>query len=191
MYKVLVLISSLFIFANASAALNIECSPELKPYIDNIQKLPEVNEILETIWKEGPIKVMSSRNNHIAQQFGACWDTERRIIFVNADRPKGQVYKSIIFEMHNALVNSKMDDLDRQAISRQIGREDYIRGIEYLEYVNSKNGAKIADLGIAKGLFPSDCRFHTYRDFEEHYRWQVYGGHSDVIGRNYDYLTTP
>lgn len=189
MNKVLVLISSLFIFSQAMGAVNVECSPELKPFIQHIQQLPEANELLDQIWKEGPVKIFNSQTNPIAQQFGACWDSERRIIFVNANRSEGQVYKSIIFELHNALVNSKMDYYDKLAINKQISKEDYIRAIEHLEYINSKNGAKIADLGIAKGLFPQECRFHTYKDFEEHYKWQIYGGHSQVIGQNYEYLS--
>lgn len=188
MYKVLLIICSIFTFSQATAALNIPCSPELKPYIDKIQELPEAREVLDQIWKEGSIKIYNPSNNNIAAQFGACWDMERRIIFVNANRPKGQVFKSILFELQNALVNKKLAYYDQLAQNHQIGREEYIRSIEHLEFINSKNGARIAEAGISKGLFPEECRFHTYKDFEEHYRWQQYGGHSAVIGQNYDFL---
>lgn len=189
MNKVLVFICSMYIFSEVAAKQNVVCSPELKPYVEKIQQLPEGSKLIDKIWEEGPVKIYNSSKNPIANQFGACWDSERRIIFVNANREKGQVYKSIIFELHNALVNSKMDYFDKMAINHKIGREEYIRAIENLEYINSKNGEKIANLGIARGLFPIDCKFNTYSNFEEHYRWQIHGGHSAVIGQNYDYLS--
>ena len=79
-----------------------------------------------------------------------------------------------------------MDHIDHLASSRQIGKEQYVRAMEHLEFQNSKNASKLVEEGIQQGLFPVTARLHTYRDFDEHYYYQKISGHSSWFARVYD-----
>jgi hypothetical protein len=166
------------------------CAPQLQKYFNTLQKLPEVKELMTTIQKDGPVRIAPS-NRFLAQEFGAFWDPDNRIISVSLDSntSEGEIISAILFEMHNASVNSKLNHLDELAMDGKISKESYVRGIENLEYINSKNAAKIADKGIALGIFPKSTYMMTYNNFEEHYYYQKVGGHSACIAKNYDMLT--
>lgn len=183
----LILLVSAFNVNSENALISIGCSAELRPYVEKVQKLPEVQQLMAEIFKEGPIQFIKA-DQQVAIQFGACWDIERRIIFVSMNQTEGRIIGSILFEMQNARVSAQLEALDKKAEKGTIGREDYVKGIEYIEYLNSKNAAALAEKGIQEKLFPQDARLYTYRDFDEHYRMQIYGGHSAYIGETYDML---
>ena len=160
---------------------------QLQEIITTIQKLPEARQLFATIQREGPIQIIFDKDNDICREFGACWDPDHRVICVSTDsgRSKGDLIGSLLFELQNALVNSKIRYYDDLASKGNIGKEDYVRSIEYLEYQNSKKAAYIAERGIQQGLFPIQARLSTYDNFEEHYHYQKIGGHSACIARNY------
>src|SRR5688500_17542101 len=91
----------------------ISCAPELTNSMQTIQKLDEGKKLIAEILKEGPLRIAVA-NSRVPEQFGACWDSVRRIIFVSISSPRnhGEIIGSLIFEMHNALNTSKFDDLD-------------------------------------------------------------------------------
>lgn len=182
------LLLSLFSFALAKSD-RIYCDAQLKPLFANIQKIPEAKKLIESIQKEGPIQIRAA-STPLSQQFGACWDCGKRIIYVNASqsRSKGALIGSILFELHNAAVNSKMNEYDKLAATGKMSQEAYVRAIEYLEYQNSLMTAKMAEEGIRLGLIPRESRLPTYPNFEEHYRMQKIGGHSAWIAMNFQSL---
>lgn len=168
---------------------SINCAPKLQKYLMKILNVAEVRALIIKIQQEGPFQIEVD-SNEIAEEFGAYWDEAYRTICVNfnARSSEGEVIGSILFELHNAAANSQLEHYNNLATARKINRESYIRAIEHIEYENSKKAAKIAEKGIALGVFPVGARLPTYRNFEEHYHYQKIGGHSAVIGHNYDLL---
>jgi hypothetical protein len=180
-------------FASASVdyknrSISINCAPELQPLLMDIQKIPEAKELLLTVYRQGPICIEAKNPPAVSQQFGACWDAELRVIFIDASahRSKGELIGSIIFELHNAAATSKLEYYDHLAASGKIDKESYVRAIERIEFENSHKASKLAEKGIQMGVFPVEARLHTYQNFEEHYHYQKVGGHSSWIARNYD-----
>src|SRR5262249_4648040 len=116
------------------------------------------------------------------------WDRQDRIIGIHLSSrvSEGNIIGSIIFELHNALTNNKVDHLDHLAISRRIGKEKYVEAMELLEYQNSKKASAMAQEGIEKGIFPVNARLPTYNSFEEHYYYQKISGHSASFEQAYD-----
>lgn len=170
-------------------------SPQLKNVMSTLQKLPEVRELMSAIQKEGAMRILTSEDNPVCQQFGACWDPDHRIIFVNttsgySEESQGTMIGSILFELQNAAVNSKINHYDALAANGQIEKEDYVRGIEYLEFQNSIRASQLAEKGIEWGIFPVSARLQTYDNFEEHYYFQKLSGHSAWIARNYHNLVS-
>lgn len=181
----------LFASVNIQAANNVSvsCAPQLQNCINKMQKLPEIRELLAEIQREGLIRIITS-NHGLARQFGAFWDPDQRTISVNlsAHTSEGELIGSILFEMHNASINSQLDHLDYLAVRRQIDKRSYVEAVERLEYQNSVKASKIAQKGIELGIFPPSATLQTYSSFEEHYRIQQEAGHSSWIARTYDNL---
>jgi hypothetical protein len=179
----LLLVTLLFTLCEA-----LECVPELRPVLSKIQQIPEARALIGKIEAEGSIQIKYS-THAMPEQFGACWDYENRIIYLSRkEKDEGNLIGSVIFELHNASVNAQLNRLDRLAEEGKISRNDYIRSVEHLEYLNSKNASSIADKGIKAGLFPGSARLNTYDSFEEHYRVQQKYGHSEWIGKNFDQI---
>lgn len=194
MYKIIVTCFLFIIFFNPTVAFsqtkekNITAA-HVQECIDKIQELPEAREMMEAIQKDGPVRIAVS-NHPLSQQFGAYWDVDQRVICVCPafHSSVGKMIGSILFEMHNALHDSQINHYYDLASEGKIDRESYIRSIEHLEYLNSKSTAALAEKGIEQGIFPPEARRNTYDNFEEHYYYQQYGGHSAWIGRSYDSL---
>jgi hypothetical protein len=170
-------------------ALTVHCEKELIHYWNTLQQAPGVKELVENILKEGPITIKAN-HNVLSQQFGAFWDLDRRIICVDVSvgRSSGDIIGSILFELHNAAATSRLNRLDDLAVEGKLDKENYVRAVEHVEYLNSLNASKIASEEIHKGVFPATAYLPTYRNFEEHYYYQKRGGHSAWIARNYDHL---
>lgn len=170
----------------------IQCSPELQHDLALIQKLPEAKSLIASIQQEGPIKIIA-KNTHLSNTFGAYWDPDQReiCIAIGPGITTGSIIGSILFELHNAYVNSKIDYFDQLAMRGEIDQAHYVQEMEYLEYLNSLNAASLAQKGIDKGIFPQDAYLHTYRNFQEHFNAQKMSGHSSCFEHNYQLLTTP
>lgn len=169
---------------------SISCTPGLQGCLSKIQQLPEARALITKIQEEGTISIVINNDSSLTQKFGAFWDPCNRVITVNysKDISEGSLIGSIIFEMHNALVNSKMLHLDNLAVAGKIDRDTYVEEFERLEYRNSKDASKLVQKGIQKGIFPKDAYLFTYTTFEEHFQVQQEAGHSDFIARNFDQL---
>lgn len=175
-----------------SSVASVKCDPRLQPCLKAIQQIPEGKALIESIQKEGPIQI-HAENSQVSQQFGAYWDPDRRIICIaySDNRSKGTMIGSLLFELHNASVNSKIKALDELAWQGKIDKENYIRSMEYLEYINSHNASKIANKGIQMGIFPKSAHLPVYSNFNEHYSAQKKSGHSAYFGRNYELSKKP
>lgn len=172
-----------------SSLLNISCSPQLQDSLQTILQLPEARDLISTVQKEGPIR-FAVNNTSLSEKFGAFWDMDNRVICVaiSPETTQGDTIGSIIFELHNALVHSKLNALDELATHRQISKDKYVESVERLEYENSLKASSLVQKGIRLGLFPKDAHLYTYSSFEEHYRMQRMAGHSSWIGNTYDQL---
>lgn len=180
------LLLTLFICSDSFA---LECAPQLRNIVNKIRQVPEAQQLIAQAEREGPIKIIINPNP-IAQQFGACWDIDERVIFVNysPNGSEGVLIGSILFELHNAAVNNQYKKLFDAAAAGTISKENYVREMERLEYDNSLKCAQVAQKGIMLGVFPLNARLPTYGSFEEHYRIQHQGGHSQVLSQHYDRL---
>ena len=167
--------------------ISINCAPQLQKCLNSLLKIPEARTLIATIQKEGPIRIVAECDP-LSKQFGAFWDPDRRVICIDlsTNRTEGAKIGSLLFELHNASVNSKIYHLNMQVYQRKINKQNYIRSMEYLEYINSLNTAKIADKGIKMGILPKDSRLPIFSTFEEHFRIQKMSGHSASMGRIYD-----
>lgn len=165
----------------------VPCDPRLQKCWSKILKLPRAQELIAEIQRQGPIRIRVA-NHTLSDQFGAFWDRMDRAIGVHLSSrvSEGQLIGSIIFELHNALADSKMDQLDYLASRGQISRDKYVEGMEFIEYENSKLAATLAEQGIQQGLFPPGARLPTYRNFEEHFYYQKISGHSAWFAQAYD-----
>jgi hypothetical protein len=188
MYKIISCLVFIFNLNLCYAALTTQ---DVQVCIDTIRQLPEARQMMAEIHKEGSLRIAVS-NHSLSRQFGAYWDMEQRVICVHPGfhNSLGELIGSILFEMHNAFSHSKILHYDELAMAGQIDRESYVRSIEYIEYLNSKETAAMAQIGIERGIFPPETKRFTYKDFDEHYYYQKYGGHSDWIARTYDRLVS-
>lgn len=169
--------------------LIVQCSSELKGAVEKIQKIPELRRLILSVQREGPIRIIVN-NTRLSEFFGAYWNRDQRTICLAMTYgvTEGSIIGSIIFELHNALVDKKFEQLQRLVLSRKITKESYVREMEYLEYINSINAAKLAQIGIDKGIFPWDAKLPTYSNFEEHFTEQKRSGHSSCFEKIYDDL---
>lgn len=167
----------------------VQCSKDLQGCFNKIQKIPGVAELIESILQEGPLKI-TAKNTNLSNRFGAFWDRDRRMICIAlyGGMPESEAISSIIFELHNAAVNSKFDAIDAQVLNGSMNKSRYVESMEYIEYVNSLAAAKIADKGIEMGIIPKGAKLHTYRNFQEHYAAQLKSGHSECFAQCYDSL---
>lgn len=159
----------------------------LKQCMMKMQVVPGVRKLMTEIEKQGPIHVTMD-DRPLSQQFGAFWDADRRAICVNISghRSNGALIGSILFEMHNALSDSRYQELDELAAAGRIDKATYVEEMEREEYRNSLAAAVLAQEGIDMGIFPREARLPTYSSFEEHFRMQQIGGHSLWFARNFD-----
>ena len=173
---------------NNNELASIECAPQLQGCLKKILEVAEAKELISKIQEEGPISIIVN-NDNVSSQFGAYWDgIERTIcIYLASDSSEGDLITCIIFELHNAKANNKFTYYDKLACSGKINRKNYIREVEYIEYKNTLKTSKISKRGIDLGIFPKDAFLPIYDNFEDHFLGQIRGGHSAVIGKNYDY----
>lgn len=165
----------------AGISPEITCDPELKNTFAMIQKVKSAEELIEEALKEGPIKIKNDTNF----PFEAYWDTTTRTIGVTS---VGSKIHSILFELQNASAQKYFDYYNTLAMQKKIGRDEYVRAIEHIEYQNTRKTASIIDEGIRQGLFPEESQPYYYSNFEEHLCHQQSTGHSAWIAEIYDGL---
>jgi hypothetical protein len=190
-FFVVISLFSQMIFAEAGSrsapSSSVVCSPILKRYVNTILKVPEARALIERVQREGAISI-AVHNDSLSRKFGAFWDGEDRVIAINMDAhdTEGEIIGSIIFELHNAAAEVQLNHIDELASQGRIDRNRYTESVERIEYENSWKAARVAERGIAMGVFPQSARLRTFNSFEEYYRLQKIGGHSACISRNYD-----
>lgn len=179
-------IFSFFVFLNLTLFAD---EAKVKACIQKIRQLPEAEILMKKIREGGPIG-FSIHDHPVINQFGAVWDIDRRLILLSPNNTlsEGEIIGSILFEMHNASVSPDLERLEKLAASGDINKNDYIRAVEYLEYLNSKKCAELAQKGIDRQLFPKSARLPTYPNFDEHFYYQKISGHSAAVGKIYDQI---
>ncbi len=184
-----IIISLFLILISSVLNAQIPCSPQFQKHLSAIQKVPQAQKLIDKILQEGPISIVADTSK-LARSVGAFWDPLNRLIHIGhfADVSDGVIIGSILFELHNAAVDSQFQRLDRMAKQRRISKESYIQSMEYIEFLNSHQSAKIAEEGVSRGLFPINARLPTFRTFDEHFHIQKMSGHSNHFSRNYDLL---
>jgi hypothetical protein len=184
-----VLILPLAVHSAGPSSFPVSCAPELRRIWQLVQKLPEAREVIQAVLREGPLTLDVNRS--LSTKFGAFWTGDARAILVNPPHPGddcGETIGSIIFELHNALADRELTQLDQQAAAGQLSKHRYVEAVEHIEYRNAVKASKIARLGITRGLFPETAHLPVYSSFEEHFRIQREAGHSAWIGRTYEQL---
>lgn len=188
----LISIFTLTLPLNADSNINVvkehtvRCDPQLQNCFQAILQIPEARTLINAIRKEGSIQI-AVQNTALSKQLGAYWDPDRRIIFIDFSSHQGDglIIGSLLFELHNASVNSQINHLNELARMRKIDKDKYVESMEYLEYLNSLSCSKIAEKGIRMGILPSDSQLPTYSSFKEHFKAQKMSGHSAFFERNY------
>src|ERR1700722_12505532 len=108
----------------------VPCDKRLQSCLNKILKLPSARQLIAEVQQQGSIRIEVA-NHLLSQQFGAFWDRQNRVIgiYLSSRVSEGDIMGSIIFELHNALTNQKIDQIDCLANSRQIGRDKYIEAM--------------------------------------------------------------
>lgn len=172
---------------DAATLKPVNCHPQLQKHFLKILQIPEARDLIANIQEDGPVNI-EVNNSPIGRQFGAYWDTENRVVFVDLSQTEGEIIGSIIFELHNAAANPQILRLQGLASVRRIDKTTYVEAIERIEFNNSLKAAHIAREGVRKGFIPQDAILHTYPNFDEYFYWQQYGGHSGSIASDYEMI---
>lgn len=163
-------------------------APHLSQPINLLYRLNETSQLLQKVESEGKLTIKTSHFG--SNTSNAAWFPSQRAIYLNFanQRTLGSIICSIVFELHNALSDKQFDCYDQLALTGKITKEQYIRAIEYIEYVNACSAAHMLEKGVRQGIFPQDARWPIAPNFEEHLYIQKMAGHSSVIGCMYDDL---
>ena len=161
-------------------------SDELSTPLYYLHHLEESKQLIEQVEQEGAIAIKVAKLG--ANASNALWMPSERTIYLNVShrRSYGNMMRSILFELHNALSERQFDYYDQMARERQISKEKYIEAIEYIEYSNVLKTVQVLNKGIRRGVFPPDAHWEIARSFDEHYQFQLEFGHTALIGHTYD-----
>ena len=156
---------------------------ELRGAVEAVEALPEAQELLRQVEREGRVRLRSGR----LEAFNAMWESGGRTITVNNrwKRTEGSLIVSIVFELCNAARNQDFRKLWRQAAWNEISKEAFVRAVERIEFESLGRAAVILSAGRQQGLFPRDARQWAPSSFETYLRAQKAAGHSAFIARNY------
>jgi len=166
-------------------ALLLTLSPLEEAFV-TIQKVPECQPLLRQVEKEGRIRVVEAVNT----PFEAQWSPSTRTIEVDLSKHTGMghLITSIVFELHNALSNSRLKYLYSQASSREIPKEAFVRKIEQMEWKNWEAASLLLAKGRERGVFPQDAHLPTFKTFGNYLMLQKQMGHSQYHAQSYDLL---
>jgi len=173
---------------SSSPASELYCARSLKPVLNKIQQLPQVEQLIQQATEEGPVSIQE--NNRYSSKFEGYWSSDDRTIVLTKHRntTEGGLISTMLFELHNAKRNKDFRTLDHQALRGEISKGEYVEAVEYIEYENALAVSALLDEGIEMGIFPRNSAWHPHRSFEDHYRLQRTSGHSKWIAKNYDML---
>ncbi len=163
-------------------------SPELTQLVQTLYRFEDTKQLLAQAEEEGPFTIRTAKMGQQAPE--ASWMVYPRLISINTSyyRSYGSMITSLVFELHNVLSTKQFDDYDQLALSGKINREQFIRGIEEIEYSNARKTSYLLWKGVQQGLFPRDAAMPIPHNFEDHFRLQLDSGHSSLIGSMYDDL---
>jgi hypothetical protein len=161
----------------------------LHPAVEAIGKLGETAPLLQRAFGGGTIRLADSYGGDC--HFEALWDSCTRTIAINKQVHKtlGLKIRDLLFELHNAAATDKFAHLDKLAEEGKINKERYVRATELIEYQNVKATVALLDLGIARKIFPPDCKWEILPNFDEHYKMQQLTGHAQMIAQSFDAFT--
>jgi hypothetical protein len=191
MIKNLIIFTFLMLFDSLSLhAIHIsQNSPHVKQAFHLIQNLPEARQLIQSIEKEGSVKIEIL--NLPQESFDAFWDGGRRTIRVNAGKNEklGVLICSILFELHNASTNQQLKKMTTLAANGMISKDQYVESIERMEHENAIKTCALLNKGISINLFPPEAYWPILPDFEDHYKIQQIHGHSAWIAAQYDSIS--
>lgn len=152
--------------------------------LESLGKFQEGRELIQAVWKGGPIRVEIMDMNH---EMEAIWNSGRRVIEINSKyaTDPAHITRYIVFEMHNAKTTAQFVDITQRAYWGWIDVDAYVRENEWLEYKNVLETSKVLKSGIENGLFPPESEWKVKHDFEGHYAIQQKKGHSQYYVVNY------
>lgn len=159
---------------------------QLSSVIHRLHNIPEARQLIAQVQSKGLVTVKV--NTYLPQEFEAIWEGESRTIFVTLSRKKseGSICASLIFELHNALSNDRVDELYLLAKNGKIDKETYVEQIERMEHSNASKSIKLIAAAIRQGTLPESAQLGLVRDFDEHYKIQQLAGHSVWIAEQFD-----
>lgn len=159
--------------------------PELENIVSKIEQMPEVQPLLNKVYEKGPIALELASNSG---DFDAMWASGRRVILINPNRHRSEstMIVSLIFELHNAARDTELLDLVDNASSGAIDKDTFVYRTEKLEHENCLDTIRLINLGVKRGLFPSNTSWNIYADFEDHYKIQQLKGHSTWLADTYN-----
>lgn len=163
---------------------HVHCCKELEPLFLDLKQIPEVNELLEKILERGRLKIQF--NKSLSKKFDGYWSPVDRTIYITKSRSAARMMTTILFEMHNAVDDAELEELDYLAMHRKLTKKKYIEAVERWEYKHARATASIINKGIHLGLLSRECYWPVSDTFEEHLAIQKSCGHSAHIGKMYD-----
>ena len=151
-----------------------------------VRQLPECRPILDQIEREGGYQVIENRS----APFTAQWNPNRRTIEVNSQSHEnvGRIIVSILFEMHNALGNSRLTHLQDLARSRRLPKKLFVRKMEQKEWKNWESTCALLAIGREKGIFPQTATAKSFRSFANYLDIQERSGHTEYHAYHYNLL---
>lgn len=161
---------------------------ELASTVEALEKLPEAQELIADVQKSGPVKIVYL--DMPGQSLEGFWNASARQIEVNktAEQSKGRLLSTILFELHNAQTSQRLIQITDLAKHNMISKDEFVSGVEQMEYRNAKHASYLLEKGIRMGFYPKDASWPIYNQFEDHYRLQQILDHSKWLANHYDRL---
>jgi hypothetical protein len=152
--------------------------------ITMLKNFPESNQVINKALKEGSITVEILNKG---MPFEAMWASTIRKIAIDgrSHSDQGKILCHLLFELTNAVSESKYQDLYLMAKNGLIDCDSYVETVEKIEHQNMVQTVDIIEKGIATGVFPSSARWTIVYDFAIHYKIQQLVGHSLLIAEEY------
>ncbi|MDR3624226.1 MAG: hypothetical protein P4L16_03680 [Chlamydiales bacterium] len=158
----------------------------LQKAVNTLSHFPDSHQFIQHCEKRGGITLAWAPLGK--DMCDACWIGEKRAIILNSSKQwtLGKQISSIIFELHNAASDEHFIQLNKLAYEGKITKDEYVESVEKQEYLNSLETQQLITKGIKLGYFPKDTFLPIYKSFEEHFKWQIALGHSDLIAQQYE-----
>ena len=156
----------------------------LKTVISKLEEVSESQHLINEALQGGPINVDLSFKG---MPFEAMWESSTRKIVIDgrANTDQGKLLCHLLFELHNAVSESKYQELYERALNDMIDCDSYVEAVEKIEHENMIKTVAILEKGISNGVFPLSGRWEIIYDFPIHYKIQQLTGHSLFIAKEY------